>query len=581
MPWTGFDVSATLPTSVTTLVGALADAVQAITSIQKANVPNKKLSAIADAANDLDATTTVIQTALVQITEGLESLLAAGKVHVLYVPIHKPVAASGGSATSAIAGDVILSDTVKQLYAHVKNSPYLGNQGFYRQVMESITDPGDPGRPTFGDDDYIGCHVLLTGEAQLSTLLKSATVLDKLFSGNQDTFSSRLVPVAQNVKAAVVGSTSGPSVGVKLTWDAPKTIYSPKYYPISFSPRRAAIVRSTNARAVMAKTVTDLFGTANLKKGLKSPDGLSEVVTIVNGENSGYYDDVAPNTSGTYYAIAWEIEAVETTTTTNLGFDKLSNVVKVTSQVIAPPPPSIKPDWTATVSPIELLPALSSTLRSIKEQVDILLNRTTLVSTSLDTQKVLLEQAIASYSAKAEQLSHTITTLTASLEANANLHTAAFVGTGGMNLFAETLYALLFDTSDTTRPTFDGNQFVTGAVLLYGGNEVTVAAIHQVLALLFGSSDTDPAVEALQSIDAFFTQEEAVVFGPDLQPLPSSSLTTTDPLTGETTSSIDPATGKPTKPNTTPVISEDGTPVSTDSADNPNQGFTNKKPITC
>lgn len=584
MAWSLFDVTVTLPTEVTTLIGLLNEGISALTSLQDLQIKGQdtatsKLSVI---GAELSSKEQLLKATLQSVSEGLNALLAAGKVHIMYVPIHKPIAGSNKTVLSTVVSDPILTDDNKRLYSYVKDAPYVGNRGFYRQVLESITDVGDPSRPAFEDDDYIGCQVLLVGEGSLAKALTAARVFDRLFSANKDTFSSRMVPVPQNLKARVIGMPTGPAVGVRLDWDALAPTHSPKYYPISFSPKRIAIIRSTNKQIVSASTVTDLFGTSLLKKGLKSPDTLSEVVAVLSPGNASYVDTAALDTNTVYYyATAVEVTAVETTTTTVIPFERLSNVAKVVGTTIQPAPPSQKPDWVATPSPVELLPALASVLTSVKEQLDILANRQNSLNTTLTLQKDLLQQAVTKHTNKINLIRQQVATLSATLEASQGVYHAAFTGQGGMNLFTETLYSLLFDTTDTTRPPYDGNQFVLGLVVLYGGKQVDIQPIHDLLELFLGGSSTNPVTEALTSIDAFIDAEEAVVFGPDLQPLPSSTLETTDPLTGETVSTIDPLTGRPAVTNTTPVIGVDGTPVSTSSPDNPNQGYTNKKDITC
>lgn len=584
MTWSLFDVSVTLPTEVTTLLGLLNEGLSTLTSIQEVQVAGQDTatSKLSVAGAELSAKEKLLKSVLQSVSEGLDALLTAGKVHILYVPIHKPVSGGGRSALSSVVSDPLLTDDNKRLYTHVKDAPYLGNRGFYRQVLESITDAGDAGRPTFEDDDYIGYQVLLVGEGSLAKSLTAARVFDRIFSSNKDTFSSRIVPVPQNLKARIIGMPSGPSVGVRLDWDALAPTHSPKYYPISFSPKRIAVIRSTNKQIVSASTVTDLFGTSALKKGLKSPDTLSEVVAILSPGNVSYVDSVTLDTSTVYYyTTAVEVSAVETTTTTTLPFERLSNVSKVVGTAIQPAPPSQKPDWVATPSPVELLPAVASILLSVKEQLNILANRQNSLSTTLALQKDLLKQTIEKHRNKANLIRRQLATLSATLEASQGIYHAAFTGQGGMNLFTESLYSLLFDTEDPTRPPYDGNQFVLGLVVLYGGKQVDIQPIHELMELFLGGSSSNPVTEALVSIDAFIDVQESLVFGPDLQPLPSSTLETTDALTGETTSVIDPLTGKPTVTNTTPVISADGTAVSTDSPDNPNQGYTNKKDITC
>jgi len=514
------------------------------------------------------------------ILKTLESLLKGGRIHTLVVPIAKTIQRQPAPALPPTLGDLEASlaltlgpsDTVAaDAYANMI-AKTGGNAGFYNAFAESLMDPADPNRPQYDNQsDAVAMTVLLIGAPRYSSITAAASMLDQLTlpkSGNGT--AARTVPIPQNVRTRVVGSSTAPSIGVRIDWDVPPTVFSSPYFPgVATTVRRYAVIRSTNPKAQSARSVLDFFSTQALTEGMSNDK--SKVIAIGAGRNSAYLDTEAPLDPKVpvYYCVAWENTVNEAGSAAVLPFDRVSNVAKIEVKAPTPPQTGKSPDWVATESAIAAFPPLARAAQTLIEETRVILASSGGTSKSrLSGAMKLAASASTRLSARASELLDDVTQLSTALSRPIpSLYvTQMSSGTGGNAFLLKELAKRLGDRSDSTRPPFDNGEYVCGVCFVAGAPRLAdLAATIAFFEALFGpATAANPLMGLLAAIDTAVTQAEAAVFGPDMQPLPPGTV-------------VNPITGKPpTTPTVT--IADSGTPVSTESPANPNAGDTNVTP---
>lgn len=574
--WKTLKIDGFLPADIGGAIGSLETLVSGYLDQY---TPTKKLSSLFGTitANPNDIKTKIAD-ALLKAAKGLlDSLINTGKIQVLYLPIPKPISGGSGPGLFNIANENTVSATARELYMRaIDANTDLGNSGFYRRFVDSLTDVGDINRPQYTDTDYVACTALVAGSNNFSTLIRATLTFDNIFNTGSESLVNRVLPIPQNLKTGVISLPGLSKTGIKLDWDALENGYSPEYFPVTITPLRTAIIRSTSVDAPKARTVFDLFETQTLKKGLKSGDGKTEVVDIVSGALNTYTDKTELK-SGTvyYYMLAWELSIVDALESDTITWDKLSNVTKLASIEPTEPPGSIKPDWKSIKSPMALIPGVEKQLNTALDQLTNLLTKNRGAASSFLRQAALLEATIQRHKDALNKLNFQAKKLRGVLSLNSAISTTSFSGLGGNKFLIEELGNRLFDFEDTSRPGFDSAEYVMGVVIVVGGpNEGAVAGTLSLLNLLFGSSTANkPLLDAIDSLGDIITDEETKVFGPDMKTKVPKN--TVDPLTGEVTATIDTNTGK-NKPSSAPVTFSDDFTVTPSDASNNTKNKTTK-----
>lgn len=353
-----------------------------------------------------------------------------------------------------------------------------------------------------------------------------------------------------------------------MDWDAPLPFITLRYFPgVKFTVKRYAVIRSTNKKATSATTVLDFFSTQKLTEGMTLGD--HKVIAIGTGKNSAFLDADAhlnPNVPH-FYCVAWEVEVNENGKTTTLPFDKVSNVVKIVAKAPTPPQTGQAPDWDATDSAISAFPDLQKAALRMIEETRILLKPTESPADKLAAAVKLASSEAQRVAARATELIDDVKRLSDALSRPMpSLHITNMTSAKGGNAFLMSeLAKRLNDTSDPTRPAFDNGEYVCGVCFVAGAPRLAdLAAIIAFFDVLFGpATPANPLLGVLAAIDTLVTQVETAVFNPNMTQIPPGTVTT---ITGAT-----PAT---------PVIANDGTPVTTNDPANPNQGDTNLTPIS-
>jgi len=318
--------------------------------------------------------------------------------------------------------------------------------------------------------------------------------------------------------------------------------------------------------------VLDVFTTQDLTEGLESSKG--KVVAIGTAKNSSYLDTTKPPDDGSpvYYCVAWETTVTEPSGSTVSKFDKVSTVAKVTQAAPVPSQSGSPPDWASYGAAADMFPTLAASVQTVIERAKLLINgKPSPTSRVADSLKIVSAMADR-LEGKAVDLMDDVDALSASLSRPMpGLYVTRMTsGTGGNAFLMTELARRLGNVSDPTRPPFDHGEYVCGLCFVAGAPRLAdLQAAVAFLDALFGPpTATNPLLGIITAIDTAVTAAETTVFGENMQPLPPAQASTVDPLTG-----------RPPVPNT-PVISNSGTPVASDSVDNPAAGDTNVKPLS-
>jgi hypothetical protein len=516
------------------------------------------------------------------ILNTLKSMLSGARIHMLTVPITKtfpvpePAALPPTLDDLQDALDIALGPTntiTADAYATLVTKSG-GNAGFYNAFATSLMDPLDPNRPQYDSStDAVAMAVLLVGASRYAAITSAASTLDQLTrpkGGNG--LAARTVPIPQNVTAKIVTSTGTPGIAVQINWDAPTGPFTSPYFPgVTATVTKYAIIRSTDGGAASARSVLNFFSTQNLTEGMTS--GNATVISIGDGKTSSYLDtDVTLDPKvPVYYCVAWQCTGTEVDATFTLAYDRVSNVAKVVASAPTPPQTGKSPDWVATPNALAAFPVLAKAAESLIAQTKSVLSPSKGSKDRLGNALKLAQGSAARLSARATELLHDVQSLQTSLSRPIpSLYvTQMSSGTGGNAFLLSELARRLEDTSDGSRPPFDNGEYVCGICFVAGAPRLAdLANILAFFDALFGPANAaNPLMGLLAAIDTAVTQAETVVFQPDMTPYPPG------------TPNIDPLTGEPPVAST-PVIAEDGTATATDSAANPNAGFTNVVPTS-
>lgn len=574
--WTKVNASQVLPDDLVTAVASLGNAL--VGALESAEGKLNFASKIPSVPSIPDPVTSVVNAVLSTVS----GLLKGGRIHVLPVPLAKTVTSPEASKLPSTLDDLqaMLDVTLGQLPA-VAASAYEtmvsrsgGNAGFYTAFAESLSDLADPNRPQYDNaSDAVVMAVVLAGAPTLASASTVATALEKLIkpAGSAGSLTARTIPVPEDLRAKVVGAATGASAGVRLDWKAPATSFVLRFFPgVTVAVKRYAVIRSSNAKILEARSVSDLFGTRAIVEGLTVGDHV--VLEVGSGQNAAYLDTSASAEKPNYYAIAWECEVRESGTTDTVPFGKLSNVVKLTAVAPSPAQTGSAPNWSATDSPIAAFPDFAKAAERMLAQASIMLTPPPDPTTRINAAMKLVTDGADRAATASRALITDIESLAAVLDgASTGLYVTRVAGTGGNARLLAELATRLGDLDDPTRPPFDNGEYVCGVCFVAGASRLAdLASVVAFFDTLFGpASAANPLLGVLDAIDTLVTQAEADVFGPDMTPttptLPDGSV-------------IDPVTGRPQTPSR-PAIAEDGTAVETDDARNPEAGATHVTPI--
>lgn len=603
--WSALKLSDLVPATAINAVTKTTDVVQQfLTALRTAIATEKAYAAALDSSSNVDVLGILVQA----IKDIVESLLQATKVHALFVPIPKQTdpqtPALSLPTTLADVGyslgfdveqaGLTFADGTSAAYATLSQAGRGGNRTFFQTVVQSLYDELDPNRPLYlAPNDAIACTAIVVGAASAASLIQAANTFNRLFQP-ETSFAARLVPVPQNIRVSPISAPGATTMGVGVYWDSPKTSFDSPYFPtVSMRVKKYAVIRSTARTAPLARNVLDFFDKRDLTEGMTSTDEAksSTVIAVGSTFNSSFIDndDLDP-TKTYYYCVAWQVAIDEAESTTVLPWDLVSAVRKVVVRRVPPNVLGTPPDWSARGSVIDLLPDVAAQIRTALAQVTSIGERSSGDSSNAVTEGLnTLQKNVDALATRLDALNQQAAQIGAMFaDALPGLYVTSFTGIGGNTFLVGELASRLNDTSDTSRPPFDSNEYVMGVVLVVGGPRlVDVQPIANLLSSLFGSAQPDDPLHAvLDSIDGLIDHQELRIFGPDAvhpilapdgQPIdPSDPLTSPHGPGALPPGGIDPLTGLPPAPPPSPAISNAGAGITSLDPTNPDAGFTNQ-----
>jgi hypothetical protein len=490
----------------------------------------------------LDPLASAIKAIINAIKKAIESFLEDMGVYLLYVPIRKRLMTNFlgfGDITPEWASDSMLfsepqsaisaDDPVLNEFIVNANRYNGGNGGFFRTVLESLSDEGDINRPQFDNDsDYVGGLIILMG-----TDFDPLGFLDdiwRLFGLFGDLFPDTVpkLPRPKNLRGRAITKVLGGSFSVLLNWDPVEVplVHIEDLGGTMYYPTRYAVIRVKNdVRALSAASVIDLMGTRKLSVGTKFNGGNAVIVAEEELDISSvsYIDS---NVSATkddafYYAIAWKLTAynqddtVSQDTGTPLDYWYISNVVRVVPFPTLPT--ATPPNWIRTPSIASLFPPFADLLRRFVLELENLADKLLGVVDLLKQYVDFLKSEIARYEALINYILDEIAKLTALFDLpTAGIYMRTFKGKGG-NIFFETDLAKSLLPGYPGCPPFNkGDEFVTGVIIMTGGYLPDVEAFIAALELFFGGGGDGGMSDLIAQLGEQVEQLEEVTFGDDM-----------------------------------------------------------------
>lgn len=540
MPWKTFS----LPT-VPVPIGAAVDGLKTIASTASTALGLVKTlveSLSATAATSISVSQLAINTAIGTIQSAIEGITEDTGVYVLLVPPRSRVIIPG-EVKAALSQSLAITPTPEGLNTQamfagetmsaeqatiLRNlfSATGGNAGFVRSVIESFDDLGDANRPILAETDAVAGMYLVAGAPNIAALVPFTNGMSSLLSpGKPTALDAPAIPCPQNLKAKVVSGGA-----VRLQW-----AYQPPLVEIpalgTFAKvTEVAVIRSTSVKMLSASTPQELFGSSSLSAGTKTGDELTEVVAVVP------YDEAAPESvyldesdhepsTGYYYAVSFHVKLGTSKELsegggTDLNFPRLSNVVKVYfSQEDHGTPRSIAgtpPDWYRTPRTIDLFPAMGNLMNQVAALTAQLGDTTTGYSDLLKENVKVIEQQIKGYTDLATKLTAASSAISAFSSINlGTVSSRSFSGVGGVDFIKKDIVEAFGDTNDPARPPYDGEEFVSGVVIL-----ATTPDAKTLLETLLGSlsSGASEIAKALEKIDVALEAIEEAIFHEDMTP---------------------------------------------------------------
>lgn len=492
----------------------------------------------------LDPIVALIKALIEKIKDVIEGFLKDLGAYVLYVPIRKRLMTDflglGDITPSWADGLGIIQDGVSPVNATnpelnefiVKSNRYDGgNGGFFRTIIESLYDEGDLNRPQFFDaTDFVGGIVLVMG-ANIDPLgfLDDIWSLFKIFDGPE---TVPKIPKPKNLRVRPMTNLSTGVFDALLTWDpmeVPLTHLTDLGNTIYYPYRYAVIRGKNNCSMLSAQNILDLMGKRTLAVGDTFGGGSNQVVYEGPFDISkvSYLDTHIQSTidDSFYYAVAWKLKAFNADEKITADGGAIIDYWQISNIARAIPFPSIPastpPDWYRTPSIESLFPAFAELLRRIVAEIEKFASRLTSGAEILKSYVEFLKSEIRRYEELINYFLDKLAEIIAKLQMpKAGVYMRTFKGEGGMNYFLSDLARSLLPGYKNHPPFDQGDEYVTGVVILAGGLELTVDGLIEGLSWIFGTK-TDSAgemEEALAQLNTAVENAEDQLFGHDMQP---------------------------------------------------------------
>ncbi len=491
----------------------------------------------------LDPLTAALKLLIDQIKAVVEQYLNDLGGYCLFVPIRKRLATNFlgvGDVTPSWADDLgvfasptspvdPLSPTLNEFLVDA-NRYNGGNVGFFKTIFESLSDEGDTNRPQFHEEaDWVGGYVLVMGTTKGPLdLLDDIWKLSGLFGG--PTLVSK-IPKPTGLQARAIQGITNKKFSTLLLWDLldVPVFTLPDLGGTILVPDRYAVLRGKNTVGLLtADNVVDLTGKRDLTKGETFYSGDMVVVEEADWDISigSYVDEDIPATADDvfYYVVCWKLEALGDGDVpgdfngVRLDYWHISNVARVTPYPTLPA--STPPDWVRTPSIASIFPEFASVLNKIVAQIEAFSSKLTGMADMLKDYIAFLKAEIARYEIMVSDIIDAIAKLSFKFVVpDAGVYIRPFKGQGGNDFFLADLAASFSGGEKGTPPFRKGDEYVTGAVIMVGGEEHIVDSFMSGLSWIFGGppEPTDLLYGLLGSAGLAVAAIEEQVFTPSME----------------------------------------------------------------
>lgn len=510
------------------------------------------------------AISAAVQAAVTAVNSLLSSLLSDTGVHFLVVPIPKrglarllPDAPNEELGTNRVqfpTNQIPAATRATDIFQQVTNPDSImlgGNAYFVRTVAETLFDAGDTNRPRFTRTDQWASFTLITGAADITTVLSLAGALNRAFARPANLPADRaavsLVPDGFAAQLSVQG------VRAVLTWEhmpAARALQSLDQTRIV--TYEYAIIKSSDWRIRFVTEVSALFPTTVLTRGMRGQYG-AEVVDVraYDGITSQWTDPTEiPRGESRFYTVAFRTRSdpsilADRNSGRDYGYTTFPNPTEVRRPATAAnarPHVSTPPDWNRSPTLLQLIPGLGNAFDGLGEELNAFSRRVQSVDARIQSYLDLMQRQIDNYTARITsvlQFAESLAGLASAVQALTGASLRVSSGVGPVSSFLEDFMQSFnpmnpAEAGDNFPPFTSGMEYTCGIVALGVGPDVSgLLALFQ---LLFGSSQQNEVEEGVNSIEqAVAAADEAVLAqlqGPVTDPNLNAFTTDMTPTTG-------------------------------------------------
>lgn len=409
-----------------------------------------------------------------------------------------------------------------------------GNAHVLRTISSALFDQGDANRPRFSANETFAYALFVAGSSNASDLLGVAAYFDRLIGGmvNANHVSSSR-GIGNMVPEGVRVTPSGRTNYAIVEWNlVPASTVLGSYDGAKLIINKYAIIRSTDLRARGARTVLDLFTTAELTEGLTGVYG-AKVLKVGNydGVVTRYVDSETLDPKVTYYYhVAFSTRVLPTlpaipdsssplsagaangqAVPQAIGFGPLSSAVQFQRPIRRDQYNgrglSRAPDFIRTPSVVSLVPALDGVVDYLQSYLASLGSRAQNTATRNQQLIAFLDREINRYGLIADQINAKLAQLQTFFTVPnfaAGIYGTLRSGSGSATSFIADVSSALAGGGDPNAPPFrNGDEFTTGVLMLALGPDPApvLAAFELLKALLTPSDNQDPALQGILSIN--------------------------------------------------------------------------------
>ncbi len=407
-----------------------------------------------------------------------------------------------------------------------------GNAAFYRMVLDSLHDKGDANRPQFtGQDVWVTGIVLVMGtDNDPFGFLDGLWSLKGLFGSLFESTYVTTIPTAKGLTAeALTRPGDSGKFSVLLKWDTMDTPFSriADLGNTVLVPERQAIIMIKNRiSAVSATNVVQLLATRDITGETVSPDGTATVIyeNVFDFSKVSHVHEVTDAHPDDVYCFAvayknriWRTDENWTVDKGHaLGYWDTSNIARVVPFPVLPG--STPPDWYRTPSVGDLFPDLAYFLRQLMVYIDNFASRLLSVQDLWKKYVAFLREEIDRYERLINNILDKIKKLTAMLKLpDIGVYGRIFKGQGGNQFFLSDLAKSLTHSFPDAPPFHRGDEFVSGVVLMAGGDLDSVNKFEDIIKLIF-NLEPPQFDDLIDSIGDAVSELEATCFGDSLSP---------------------------------------------------------------